>query len=204
MISKVGEILYAKRIVTAALLCLLMAVCIAAPAQADTTYTYTGPAFNDFFGAVCPPVCNITGSFTLSTPLAANDNMITLPGATPFSFSSGPYTSNLANTGPGGIMISTDAFGVIDGWDIVLYDYLGGFYIYTSNDPSLADYDQFARFEPNPPNGVKVDGGADNNGGPTTFGTWTVSTTGVPEPSSVVLLVVGLLGLAGLALKKSN
>jgi hypothetical protein len=42
----------------------------------------------------------------------------------------------------------------------------------------------------------------DNSGEP---GTWTVSTTGTsaPEPASGTLLIAGIVGLAGLAVKKS-
>jgi hypothetical protein len=103
-------------------------------------------------------------------------------------------------------MISTNAAGVIDDWDVNLTVYSGymeGFYIDTSKGPSIASYDQFAEFVPNPGSGGEMTTfGADNENTPIPFGTWTVSTTTVPEPSTVLMLGVVLLGLARLTLKK--
>jgi len=53
---------------------LMMSLCFfAGSAQADTiTYTYIGNPFTVFSGVdACPPVCNISGSFTLASPCAA-------------------------------------------------------------------------------------------------------------------------------------
>ena len=178
------------------LFCLFFAFALTPAAQADTTYTYTGPQFNFFFGAVCPPNCNISGSFTVATPLAANLNNFTLPNDTPFSFSSGPDVADLANAGPGGITVSTNALGAIDLWSIDLFNFIDGFYLFS--DEGGADYDQFAKFEPNPPNGVKVDGGADDTlTFPFPVGVWTESTSpnSTPEPATVSLLIAGVVGL---------
>jgi hypothetical protein len=78
--------------------CLLMTFC-AVSAKADTTYTYTGPQFTEFGAAVCPPTCNITGSFTLATPLPAN---VTVAIDT-FAFITGPYTFTNLSNGPIGV-----------------------------------------------------------------------------------------------------
>jgi hypothetical protein len=185
------------------LFCLFFAFALIPAAQADTTYTYSGPQFNFFFGAVCPPNCNISGSFTVPTPLAANLNNFTLPNITPFSFSSGPDVADLANVGPGGITVSTNAVGAIDLWSIDLFNYIDGFYL--SSDEGGADYDQFAKFEPNPPFGVKVDGGADDTlTFPFPVGVWTESTTpsSAPEPATVSLLIAGVVGLLVFAAPK--
>jgi hypothetical protein len=185
------------------LFCLFFASALIPAAQADTTYTYTGPQFNFFFGAVCPPFCNVSGSFTVPTPLATNLNNFTLPDATPFSFSSGPDVADLANVGPGGITVSTNAVGAIDLWSIDLFNYIDGFYL--SSDEGGADYDQFAKFEPNPPFGVKVDGGADDTlTFPFPVGVWTESTTpnSTPEPATVSLLIAGVVGLLVFAAPK--
>ncbi len=54
-----------------ALTCLIATGCTAGSALATTTYYYTGNPFNDFRnGGACPPTCNVTGSFTVATPLA--------------------------------------------------------------------------------------------------------------------------------------
>jgi hypothetical protein len=188
---------------TTILFCLFFASALTPTAQADTTYTYTGPQFNFFFGAVCPPNCNIGGSFTVPTPLAANLNNFTLLNDTPFSFSSGPDVADLGNVGPGGITVSTNAVGAIDLWSIDLFNYIDGFYLFS--DEGGADYDQFAKFAPNPPDGVKVTGGADDTlTFPFPVGVWTESTTpnSAPEPATVSLLIAGVVGLLVFATPK--
>ena len=124
-----------KSITTSAFcFCLLMTFC-AVSAKADTMYTYTGPQFTEFGEANCPPECNITGSFTLATPLPANEVGAAITAKTPFAFSSGPFTG----TAFGPFLISTNAAGAIDGWAIAVGEALDdgdiaviftGFYIY--------------------------------------------------------------------------
>jgi hypothetical protein len=176
-----------KSTISAFCFCLLLTFC-AVSAKADTTYTYTGGQFFEFGEAVCPPDCNITGSFTLVTPLPANAAM-NLPADTPFSFSVGPFTATNLLNGP--IPIGTNAAGAIDFWDIFVGD-SGGFAL--SATSSFGDEFEFDSTD-----------GHDSLGAVGPAGTWTVSTTGtsVPEPASGTLLIAGLVGLAGLALKKS-
>ena len=171
---------------------LLMTLC-AVSAKADTTYTYTGPQFTEFGAASCPPTCNITGSFTLPTPIPANANAT----ISTFAFSAAPYTFTSLTNGPFGV--STNAAGVIDNWDIDMIDMLGNGEIaeILSGAPKEEDLLEFGA--PNPPNGLKFFMGADSFG----IGVWTSSTsTGVPEPASGTLLIAGVIALTVAFLKK--
>jgi hypothetical protein len=116
-----------------------------------------------------------------------------------FAFSTGPYTFTSLNNGPFGV--STNPAGVIDNWGINMIDPLDAV-------GSIAEMfsgpgeDQLIFGSPNPPNGLKFYFGADNLGGDT-VGFWTASTsTGIPEPSTVTLLIAGMIGLLSLGLKK--
>ena len=91
------------------------------PAYGDTVYTYTGNSFDTWApGFSCPNVCNVTGSFTLSSPLAPNlpDGTVVVPIAATL-FSSG-VTLTLADVDVNDfsqftLAISTDALGNITG-----------------------------------------------------------------------------------------
>jgi trimeric autotransporter adhesin len=109
------------------------------PVVASTTYRITGNPFTTFTGsAVCPPDCNISGSFTLAQPLPPNLSNATI---TPISFS---FTVGIANltqanaTSATFAGISTDASGYITGWAISLSN--ANFSIVTNNEPdNVAD-----------------------------------------------------------------
>jgi hypothetical protein len=179
-----------KSISPAFCFCLLMIHC-AVSTKADTTYTYTGAPYVE--GAIqCPPECNFTGSFTLPMPIPPNANV----AIKTFAFNSGPTAFTSLTNGPFGV--STNAAGAIDNWGIDMVAQIGNGEIAEIFSGPGGDQRVFGA--PNPPNGIKFFGAAD------TFasGVWTVSTTGtnVPEPASGTLLIAGLVGLAGLALKK--
>lgn len=85
--------------------------------QTGFTYSFVGAPFTTFTGTSCPPVCRITGSFTLAQPLAPNLNQnIGGSGAfTPasFSFTDGVTTFTNLNTSSSGFAVDTDANGKI-------------------------------------------------------------------------------------------
>jgi hypothetical protein len=185
-----------KAVISAFWFCLLMTFC-AGSAKADTTYTYTGAQFAE--GAIdCPPECNFTGSFTLATPLPPNAVNVAINS---FAFNLGPLTFTSLYNGP--FDVSTNAAGVIDDWLVDYFvdplDSAGDIALFFGSPGG----DQIQFGSPNPPNGLKFFGGADSFG-VIPGGFWTASTpTGVPEPASGTLLIAGLVGLGGLALKKS-
>ena len=100
-------------------------------ARAAVTYTYTGSHLVSFFGTqACPPVCNVTGSFTVAAPLAPNLSN-SFVSAQSFSFTDGFFTITNANattissSPPTYIEVSTDSAGVISAWTVVLTGYQG-------------------------------------------------------------------------------
>jgi hypothetical protein len=124
---------------------------------------------------------------------------VVIPANTPFAFSIGPFTATNLTNGP--FPISTNAAGAIDGWDIELLETLFDGEIAVEISTSNAG-DSLITFAQVVPNLFKELGQSDTSG---VLGSWTVSTTGtnVPEPASGTLLIAGLVGLAGLALKKA-
>jgi PEP-CTERM motif len=191
-----------------------MALC-AASAKADTTYTYTGNRFtnlvdNAFYPAL--PIADvgdvsIQASITLASPLAPNLIQVFLNPIS-IKFTADGYTDTLANTSPitypGYFNLSTNATGQIDLWNILVEgdSTKGGDAVIYFSSPGFAQaqvcpscsYDslflstnEYYYYNLND------------------SGSWTISTTGnsVPEPTSGTLLIAGLVGLAGLALKKS-
>jgi hypothetical protein len=177
---------------------LVMGLCLfAASARADTIYTYTGNPFTVFSGLdACPPVCNISGSFTLASPLAAN---LPFEAITPaaFSFTDGSVTV----TEGGRFEVATDSGGNISFWEIALgsgqpfgpgvctsldtvRDPVG-----TPQDNSLSVSCSIEAFI----------GTALVNSNP---GSW--SSSAVPEPGTLILVGIGLLGIAGTVLRRNR
>jgi hypothetical protein len=109
-----------KRVFSAAALCLVVILCVATPAKADTTYSYVGNPFTDYVPESCTAPCSLTGSFEVASPLAANlTSAIVVPIS--FSYTDGTRPVNSSNDGGGAFFkISTDASGMIDDWDIEL------------------------------------------------------------------------------------
>jgi hypothetical protein len=189
-----------QRIISAAALGLAMTACMAASAKADTTYSYMGNPFTDYNGESCVAPCHLTGSFEVATALAAN---LVSAAVTPVTYSYTDGTRPISPANDGGFAffrISTDSSGMIDGWDIEL----GNPFPTTATILSLSGGGSGSdneTYDESGPHGF-VPFGFESN---TTAGVWTISATnsGVPEPSSLTLLGVGLMGSAW-ALKKSG
>jgi PEP-CTERM motif len=144
---------------------------------ADTIYTYTGNPFTQFSGgATCPPVCSLSGSFTLEQPLPPHHGFDILFTPLSFSFTDGSTTIN--QLGPVDLFgVHTDSQGVPDMWMIDVVSQSGA--SFASRNSQLSG-DQSCL------NGCVVRASEEFNPG-----TWSVS----PEPSSLLLLGSGILGL---------
>src|SRR5271154_1873836 len=106
-----------KRIIPAALFSLLLTFCMAASVKADTTYTYTGNAFDTFFGdSTCGSLCDITGSFTVAAPLTPDANYYFTPLS--FSFTDGITTFTQSDVTMADFGVVTNSLSQIVGWNM--------------------------------------------------------------------------------------
>ena len=187
-----------KRIISAALFCFLLTFCMAASVKADSTYSYVSPTLETFFGTgACPPNCHISLTMTLAAPLPPNlmqdigGSGDTFPLS--FSFTDGTNVWNNHNTIDSGFSFDTDSLGNITFFDV---------FADTANSTVFAFFGGPARHHPNWFRNADLLAFVGSPGSP--GGTWTLEkSTTTPEPSSLMMLGVGLLGLAGLGLKKS-
>src|SRR6516164_9283474 len=169
----------------------LIAIFLTPSASADTIYKYTGNPFDSFPGNfACPPVCKITGSFTLAQPLTANLAFVTISPKF-FSFTDGDVTLTPNNSFPFIFQpfteFSTDSTGAITTWDIRIQGKLSvGFRRFGSvNIPGLVVGDETVVL-------LKPQALITNNPG-----VWSVATTNIPEPSCFLLLLAGLVSITG-------
>lgn len=156
------------------------AALLCTPALAGSvTYTYTGNPYTSSFGDLgCPPDCALSGSFTVSSRLGDNFNGAVTPAS--FYFSDGGFFVSPLNAIFSQFDVVTNASGAIIQWNIQLnqaYDvYLSTYNFGGGNSQDMSYY---------------VGAQASNFGDP---GTWSESGA-TPEPSSLLLLATGLLGL---------
>ena len=170
-----------SRLLGIVLLGLVLTTGLAASASADTVYSYTGNRFNEFAnGYTCPAVCNVSGSFTLASPLADNLNLQTI-SPVDFSFSDGSNVWNPSSTFSA-FKISTDGSGDITGWELFYISFgAANPTLLSENCPGCTIADISLLLSPNGPFAAVY-------GDP---GTWTAT----PEPSTLLLFGTGLLGL---------
>jgi hypothetical protein len=176
------------KFIRAVLFNLVLTTCLAASAKANSTYAYNGNPFTDFFGTgSCPPACNISGSFTVSTPLPANESSYFL---TPISFSFGDaaFMANPLNSSAL-IGVDTNTTGTIDGW-VIVFSANSGLFQISSLLTDSSDTDELAIYN-------DLDNLTGTAGNVNDDGTWS-SPSQAPEPSSLALLCVGVFGLLGL------
>ena len=164
-------------------------------ASADTVYTYTGNNFNVVHGSDFTTSDRVSGYFVLPTPVPANSGFSDPPANTPiYNFTNGVETLTNQTAQDATFQFSTDAQGNISQWFILI----------DSTHGSLATSNYGADISLDEDNGTY-----DPTGGGTSAnlqygqidadpGTWTTSTSApTPEPSSLLLLSTGLLGVAG-------
>lgn len=183
-------------------LCAALVIMLAPATHADSTYTYSGNPLTLDLGLTnthfltCPfsasPCGNLVIDFTVPQPLAPNlfDAQISP------TFFEGTFNDTFDFQGSfefdptdapglqGAFVITTDSTGNITNWGVNLTIQSGNvsFILFTNNGEDFVKITE---------TGVGS-AEADNAGMP---GTWAMTTTGVPEPSSLLLVASGLAGL---------
>jgi hypothetical protein len=166
-----------------ALLVLVATALISPLAQADTVYTYTGNPFENFgpsnSGTIptCPPICSISGSMVLASPIDFTDFQLIQVLSFSFTDQNSVLTSSNAD---GFISVAGDGFGNISQWALDIGEGTGPVQLETIN------------FE---------GGSTDSSGAPSQGfvfvagkpGVWTSSTVETPEPSGLALQIIGLI-----------
>jgi hypothetical protein len=170
----------------------LAALSLGASAHA-ATYVYTGKDFTSFTEPSAYTTSDsVTGSITLMSALPDNVNSFSLvPSAdiTSFSFNDGLQTIDNTNATGSAFAFKTDASGNITFWQVTVFigtvasDSIG-----TVNAPTiLGVFDQ----------GVFQNSNGGNRSLP---GTWSLMSSGTPEPASWAMMLVGFGGL-GVAMR---
>jgi hypothetical protein len=163
---------------------------LAAPvAQADAVYAYTGPLFENFgpgnFGTVatCPPVCSVSGFIVLASPVDFTD--FRLVQLLAFSFTDGNTVMTSSDNPPvfAGVSLAGDGFGGISQWIVDIGEGTGPVQIESINLIGETPGDSSG----SPSQGFDFVSGK--------AGVWALSAVTTPEPPTLMLQVVALLGL---------
>jgi len=175
----------------------LALVLLAAPAQADTIYTYTGdyfairPAYPDSISiaGVYTTADRITGSFTVGdsfVPLLTQSGHAFTPGIQSYSFTDGHQTLTNANS-VGTFYLTFGNPNMTDMWSVDIHtatSWITSSLYYERHDWGFLDAANHGS------NGGCFFDGCDGSH----LGTWTVS---VPEPMSLLLVLAGIGGVVG-------
>lgn len=181
----------------------LLAIVAARSARADYTYTYTGNPFS--YVGTGPDVSNVSGYFDVSYQLAADTTYdltpYTVGGVVNFDFTDGrttwdmanfSATSTIAGGAPPGFSVTTDASGQIVSWYLQIYSANAA--VTTCNGSAC---DTVFGYDSDDASGVFFNYDAYIFDSP---GTWAE----VPEPSTGLLFVAGLMGLGTIAARRGQ
>ncbi len=187
----------------------LAAFILTLPAMADTTYTYTGPAYDFCSGAYGGPGCsshNLTVTFDLTTALGdslSGGSTGDLTASEPADIKSWSFTDNTATVNAGNLFspssleldVTTNGSGVITNWVLIAGSATAQLESF-GNLSAQSDYTYaaVAGVGQSPQIGSCVS---------CTGGSWNVQTTtpGVPEPKNVMLIALGLITMAAVQRK---
>jgi hypothetical protein len=171
-------------------------VLTAAAVQATPiTYTYTGTLFTQVSGPYTTSD-KVTGSLSFTDALAPN---LSLTSVTPlaFSFFDGVQTIDSSNSTSVDVRFTTNSTGAITGWLLQFFSNTGR--IETANTIVGLDLGQLAPFDTGATGSVQFPGGLNP-------GTWSATTTSVPDAGSTFALLslsVTALGVAARQFKET-